>query len=191
MWHDGVTTFIASLNGERDAKPDVQQIRHPNEEGGPDGGLRSSRVDPAGTALLFASHEKLTVYENSGHDELYLYRPASETGAATLRCVSCNPNGLPATAGAYLGHNGPELPAAIGYEFENVYLPRNLSENGRRVYFQTEEAVQTDGGESSTNGKMNVYEWEEAGEGTCPAGQSEGCVYLISAGQSTSESLLR
>jgi virginiamycin B lyase len=189
VWHAGLMAFIARLNGSSDVKPDVQQRRDRGESEGPDAGFKSSRVDPAGTALLFTSHEKLVGYENAGYDELYLYRAASEAGPATLRCVSCNPDHVAADAEAYLGHDGLEV---AGPSSRNtVYLPRNLSENGGRAFFQTTETLQTEGEsgtQPSTNGQMNVYEWEEAGEGSCPAGQGEGCVYLLSTGQSTNES---
>ena len=186
--HGEETTFIATLDGRdgRDVDPawDVGVF-------GTSGHLfKSSRVDPSGTALLFTSVEKLTGYDNAGHDEVYLYRAASASTPATLRCVACNRDGVAASAEAYVNaYTYNELGEGEGgFLYENVHLPRNLSENGGRVFFETEEALQTENGEVSANGEMNVYEWEEAGEGTCPAGKSEGCVYLISSGQSTSKS---
>jgi hypothetical protein len=38
------------------------------------------------------------------------------------------------------------------------------------------------------DGMRNVYEWEAAGDGTCPSGEPGGCLYLISTGQSANDS---
>jgi hypothetical protein len=37
---------------------------------------------------------------------------------------------------------------------------------------------------------QNVYEWEQAGVGSCPAASSAGCVYLISDGRDTSSNVV-
>jgi hypothetical protein len=76
-----------------------------------------------------------------------------------------------------------ESASLIGIAGRNAYLTRNLSEDGDRVFFQTVEA-----------GQMNVHEWERAGEGSCERSSESfseptgGCHYLISTGQSGSES---
>jgi hypothetical protein len=55
-------------------------------------------------------------------------------------------------------------------------------------YQETEEPVNS--GKKvilATNYAENVYEWEQAGHGSCPAGQSSGCTFLISDGHDVSE----
>jgi hypothetical protein len=144
--------------------------------------FKTSRVSRNGKTLLFRSVARLTGYENAGHTELYRY----ETGGK-VTCVSCNPTGAAAMSGAQLGNGKEEIepPSRIV-----PVLTRNLSENGTRVFFDTEEALVT----QDKNGEMDVYEWEREGEGTCERmsesfiGSAGGCLYLISTGQSTSES---
>ena len=99
--------------------------------------------------------------------------------------MSCNPSGAPATSEAYLAGN-PSIVAAPG---RNVFLTRNLSADGSRVFFQTREAlVQRD-----KNEQTDVYEWERkgaGGSGGCSSAsasfseRSGGCLYLISTGES-------
>ncbi|HEX5983973.1 MAG TPA: hypothetical protein VFY69_07190, partial [Solirubrobacterales bacterium] len=64
-----------------------------------------------------------------------------------------------------------------------VYKPRVLSANGRRVFFDSADALVV--GDSNSRpgtgaGIADVYEWEAGGEGTCAA--AAGCLGLISSG---------
>ena len=79
-------------------------------------------------------------------------------------------------------------------------MTRNLSSDGNRVFFQTEEALVS----GDTNNQLDVYEWERAREETNPqetaatdsckrtspsfSEQDGGCLYLISTGQSAQPS---
>ncbi len=126
---------------------------------------------------MFSSPARLTGYDNAGHEELYLYNAPPKS---TLTCVSCNPSGAPASSDVYLTHDFDEGFAAPNAR--NAFLTRNLSEDGRRVFFETEEALVP----QDINGRIDVYEWEQKGEGGCPKGG--GCVYLISTGQSADNS---
>ncbi len=189
VWHEGATTpikFIATLNSFYDAG-DWNGLRV-DEESSAAEGYKSSRVAEDGKTLLFSSREKLTSYNNlpaSGicdHvpdrcDELYLYN--TRTG---LVCVSCNPRTERAGKDTFLSQNtiGPSSPVL------NTFTTRNLSADGSRVFFQTEEPLLP-----QANERMNVYEWEREGTGGCAAGEgnnSGGCLYLISSGQSASAS---
>jgi hypothetical protein len=71
--------------------------------------------------------------------------------------------------------------------------PRNLSDDGNRLFFESFEAlVPRDG-----NGKGDVYEWQRAsGQGECDTKGAElfvpdagGCLSLLSSGQSPSDSV--
>jgi hypothetical protein len=178
VWHEGHTTsFVADLGdtGGQIEENESDWTDMANTVPGPAQGGKSSRVTPEGTRLLFSANNELMGYHNEGNVELYLY------GAATgrLMCVSCAP--FPATAGTQLTDHNSFAPGV-----RNAVSPRNLSTNGGRVFFQTTETLVP----RDTNGKLDVYEWEEGGEGTCPSGRPLGCVYLISTGQSSSESYL-
>lgn len=203
-WHDPAagpaeTIFIATLLGpsgkSRRDEPDWRGYDKGGAEGsGPSGGEKSSRVTPDGRAILFSSAAKLTSYENAGNVELYLYgaqRPPLSPGNPV--CISCNALRGSAVSSAYLTSADETLTTTPSSR--NAFLTRNLSDDGDRVFFQTEEPLLP----AATNGQMNVYEWERAGaypaeSDSCePASptfepSSGGCLYLISSGQSDAPS---
>jgi hypothetical protein len=120
-------------------------------------------ASPNGALFAFESRMSLTGYDNTDakggypDPEIYLYDAAS----AELTCVSCNPSG--------------EAPAAGGAELEARYVgaPHPLFDSGR-LFFDTAEALVP----RDTNGKMDVYEYED------------GQPHLISTGTSSTESSL-
>ena len=66
----------------------------------------------------------------------------------------------------------------------NTYLPRWMASDGSKVFFDsTRPLVPQD-----TNGRMDVYEWEQDGSGDCLRGT--GCIYLLSSGTSPEPSEL-
>jgi hypothetical protein len=161
--HDGTTTFIAN------------------------GGIEAfhSRVTPDGLHLAFDSTASLTGYDNtvaSGSQcgtnlagealgaqcpEVFIYDAAS----GALRCVSCNPTGeRPIGPSMLSGVQDETKDSGAGVVFE--YLPRDLSEDGSRVFFDSNDALVP----GDTNGKRDVYEWEA------------GRLYLLSSGTSSEES---
>jgi hypothetical protein len=156
-WHDGVTTLVSGGLVGTDWLAGVHATQGV-------GGVKSSRVTPDGMTVLFSSQSQLTSYDNAGHTELYLFAAASDT----LTCVSCNPSGIVATSDAEMATGAEEI-GPDGFDF---FLTRNLSADGRRVFFDTKEALVP----QDTNGQADVYEWEG------------GRVYLISTGQSPSPS---
>ncbi len=187
-WHEGSpTVFVATLGTPSNEDNTDWLGYHKRDGGGSDVGYKGSRISTDGTRLLISSAAKLSSYDNAGYEEVYLYNAVS----GELGCVSCNPAGMPteynrtgkpATAGADLAAGGRSGPTE-SYVITNR---RNLSAEGTRVYFQTSEALLP-----QANSQMNVYEWEQEGTGGCKieeGDESGGCLYLISTGQSTSES---
>jgi sugar lactone lactonase YvrE len=197
--HDGNFDFIARLAHHGD-----QFVTDAaNWTGTPKAGFigvktfeKSARVTPDGETLLFGSHRELTDYDNEGQPMLYRYQASDQS----LACISCNPSGEPPvgvlTKDVFTSILPSSEPAAT--------LRRTLSEDGRRVFFQsTDPLVVTD-----TNGEagcpvqdsstrqaypscQDVYMWEAAGTGSCESeAQNGGCIYLISAGQNPAASLL-
>ena len=145
----------------------------------------TSRTSADGTHLAFLSTAKLTGYDNTDQStgkpdsEVYLYTAPSGGGEGTLACISCNPTG-----------ERPEGPSTIPGAIANgeaqgstdLYKPRNLSTNGARLFFDSQDAlVPTD-----ASAAPDVYEWEAQNEGTCQ--RAGGCLSLISSGQSTEAS---
>jgi hypothetical protein len=141
--------------------------------------MGTARASADGTRLLFVSSESLTGYDNidlstgEADSQVFLY---DDSGAGSLTCISCNPtNGRPIGASTVPGAN----PNGSAPDSLQVYKPRALSSNGKRVYFDSSDAlVSTD-----TNKAPDAYQWEAQGEGTCA--KPGGCVSLISGGRGT------
>jgi hypothetical protein len=182
-WHNGTTTFLVRLP---DGELDWTRAPRPglgDESIGPSGGQRSSRVTPDGTTLLFFSREKLTSYNNNGENEFYLYDAGKPLSPSNPTCVTCNPNGVIATGKPHLETSSNAL-SAKPIE-RTIVFTHNLSNDGKRVFFETGEALVPGDG----NGATDVYEWEATGAGSCASeAQNGGCLYLISTGQSLQES---
>jgi hypothetical protein len=187
LWHEGDVRFIAQLDGSgSDAKTDAA-----NWAATPTGAFpvaefqKTSRVTSDGNTLLFRSRRQLTAYDNEGVPQLYRYYVPDES----ILCVSCNPTGETPTARPTFTTISPTAiipgrPASVP--------TRVLSDDGKRVFFETTEAlVSTDvngeGGCPVLGGYLNtfplcldVYEWEAEGKGSCE--RQGGCLYLLSTG---------
>ncbi|MFL5898532.1 MAG: hypothetical protein ACJ76D_08735 [Solirubrobacterales bacterium] len=131
-----------------------------------------SRSTPDGDALLFSSRAALDGYDPEGHAEIYRY----DFAGGELDCISCNPTLAKATGEATLqsvsGEQGSPEP------FNSFVLVENLRPDGERAFFQSTEPLVV----GDIDGLQDVYEWEARGIGSCEEGN--GCLYLISSGQS-------
>lgn len=160
VWHDGDTRTIATLEGVDEEDWLSESSTFP----GFAAGGRASRVSPSGAEAIFMSHRPLNGYDNAGLPELYHYDYASES----LACVSCNPSRARATSPSFLTLSYVQNAApAIAH-----LLDRNLSADGKEVFFNSEEALVP----QDTNAQMDVYEWKQEGSG--------GSLHLISTGRS-------
>lgn len=182
---EGKATFVATVTardveGEKVGSglqvdglglwPEVVRARQPARD--------PSRLNGDGSVLLFQSRANLDDYDPNGSPQIYRYDDLADR----LHCVSCIPTEVAATGGASLetfgsgqSHNKPF--SAYGF------VP-NLSLDGRRVFFQSQEALVA----SDSNGVQDVYEWEEDGVGSCE--RTGGCVYLISSGHGAGDNYL-
>jgi hypothetical protein len=106
----------------------------------------SSRVTPDGMHVAFTANTSLTGYPDAGHTEAYLYSAAT----GELACASCNPSGEPAASNAKIDgtNTAPRL-------------PRNLSDDGARLFFTTGEALVP----RDSNGLEDIYEYDAASGG--------------------------
>ncbi len=163
LWHEGATVKVA------EAPQAAEPSSYPPTTG-------TARVSADGDKLVFPSLAQLTDYNNGNNKsgdpeaEVYLYEAAAEE----LRCVSCRPNGLRPGASSGIPGSNPNGAAA---GVTNLYKPRVLSADGRRVLFNTEDPLVS----SDSNRENDVYQWEADGEGTCA--KASGCVTLISSGR--------
>lgn len=137
-----------------------------------------SRVTPDGSVLLFQSRANLDGYDPAGSPQIYRYDDVTDR----LHCISCIPTGAPASGGA-----GLQSIRAVALERAPMtafgFVP-NLRADGLRVFFESKEALVV----ADTDGVQDVYEWEEAGVGSCD--RTGGCVYLISSGHSVRDNYL-
>jgi hypothetical protein len=164
LWQSGTTRTVAPGAGATDASD------YPPATG-------TSRVSAGGTRLLFVATATLTGYDNKDQNsgvldsQVYLY---DATGAGSLTCVSCNPT--------FARPTGPStIPGAIANGTApgstQAYKPRALSADGRRVFFESSDAIAS----TDTNNSVDVYQWEAQGTGSCA--KAGGCIALISDGR--------
>jgi hypothetical protein len=203
LWHNGVISLITTT-GSNDYS-----------DGGGSEGLQegssfikgehlleagASRVSPDGRYLAVESSEPLTGYDNKPLQagacksvtsfwaesvfedktgrcvEVYEY----DAGIGRLTCASCNPRGLPPVGDSVVPmavHNVVENP---GWQSSTVQQ-RYLLDNGRLFFDSTDVLLP-----QASNGKLNVYEYEPGGMGSCQ--REGGCIWLISSGTSNENS---
>jgi Tol biopolymer transport system component len=166
--HGGVTAFVATLS----------PLDTPTTEGFTE--PLPAEVTPDGHHLVFQTVQSLTGYANNSGvcrqtgeivpcAEIYVYN----SDAHQVLCASCNPSGASPVAG----------PAVLeGRGLRQPYLPRWISGDGSRVFFDSSEPLVP----QDVNRRQDVYEWEQQGIGGCQ--RSGGCVSLLSGGTSTDES---
>ena len=155
----------------------------------------TARVSADGQRLLFLSQARLSGYDNTPAEPadcgqviagVFKTEPCQEVffydvGSHEFVCLSCNrtgerPEGSSTIPGAIA--NGREAAAAPGQIVTDAYKPRVLSANGRRLFFDSRDALLL----QDTDKAPDVYEWEAQGEGSCQ--QAVGCLSLVSSGRS-------
>jgi hypothetical protein len=117
------------------------------------------QASPDGRYILVTTDRRLTDDDNGGSAQVYRY----DADARDWLCVSCRPDGTRSQASAQ--PNGGS--SALG----STDRMRNVLDNGR-VFFESRDALVPE----DTNGKQDVYEWED------------GRTALISGGRSTTDS---
>jgi hypothetical protein len=137
------------------------------------------QVSADGERFAFLSKASLSGYDNtdlnSGEADAEVYLYDSEAAPAeALRCLSCNP-----TEERPLGPSTiPGVtPNGTGPNATRSYEPRALVAGGRRVFFDSADALVL----SDTDNAPDVYEWEAQGTGGCAA--APGCLALLSKGR--------
>jgi hypothetical protein len=172
LWHDGTLRYVGALTGGSDA------VLHPLIElNAGQHFAKPSRVSPDGRHLLFTDLGD-PVFGTAGYDqgdcsvppspsvacvELYLY----DAGSGSVNCVSCNPDGAPATADARVTA-GERQTDGRGSAHNTNHLNNPMTADGKRVFFSTAEALVPE----DTNGTEDAYEYDAA----------NGKVSLLSSG---------
>jgi len=153
LWHEGSVHFIATL-AEGDTRnwgsfmPEI-----------------SSEVSPDGRHVLLSSAARLTSYDNTDvvtgepDTEVYLYSADEDR----LACVSCRPDGAAPTSSTSI------VPFSAALLNPTRYERRYITDDGNSVVFDTTEPLVP----RDTNGKRDVYEFDEGGLHLLSTGSSE------------------
>jgi hypothetical protein len=94
-----------------------------------------------GSHFVFGSSQRLTAFDNAGHNEIYLYDRAE----GSLRCLSCAPDG-----------HVPSGDAAL-HSLLEPGNPRRITSDGSMVPFQTSDPLLPE----DVNGVTDVYLWNQ------------------------------
>ncbi len=189
LWHAGTSTLIATDLSPEDSGNQTSPIPpYAGSEDSPEVGdwvgqigLRTSEVTPDGKAAVFMSNRSLPMvgyphgYPSEGEEEVYVYEAE---GGGSLFCVSCDRSGEAPPVRVY------GAAAFLPVSWMTTEQPQVISDDGGRVFFDSAEPLVP----QDANGKLDVYEWERDGAGSCH--EREGCVYLLSGGTSSSSSWL-
>lgn len=195
--HDGVTKLVAVLSSED--RTDWSNAL----------GQQPVRVSQDGKWVEFMSARSLTGYDNldavSGRPDAEVYLYDASTGH--LACASCDPTGARPLGAEYRkleeglvggpretweqhGWVAANVPGWVQYSLKGTAAqPRYLSGSGRLFFNSGDALVPQD-----VDGTQDVYEYEPPGVGDCTTAsttfneRSGGCVALISAGTSATES---
>ena len=135
---------------------------------------RDARITADGDRLLFASSARLTSYDNAGSRQVYLY----DADSGDLTCVSCPPPGTAPAGDAGLFPVNPNAEISTPYR-----LPRNLSDDGSTVVFETEDALSP----RDSNGKPDVYLWRQGELSLITSGQGVAGSRLVDASTDASD----
>lgn len=119
-----------------------------------EGGITPARASADGNVFMFESNSKFPQFnDGGGHRQIFRY----EVSSKELTCVSCPPAGVNPTG---------DIETPIASAPITIQPNRDMSEDGSRIFFDTPDPLVG----ADTNGKRDVYEWEN------------GHVYLITAG---------
>lgn len=188
--HEGSTTFIATLDtATHEHYGDSCDWMSQECTAFPLAGGVTARASANGRFIGFDSDESLTGYDNAGpscvpiadtREQVFGFEPGLceevfvyDATAGSLSCVSCDPNGATPTGPAMI-----HFPAAVSQdgEMRNTYPQRNVSDGGQ-VFFETPDALVA----GDTDGKRDVYEYENGAPFLISSGKSEADSYFLDA----------
>ena len=113
--------------------------------------FRSARVDGDGSRLVFESHAAPTADGTGQTRQIYLY----DYDTDRLSCVSCPQGDTPAGGDSWLFFPPDLGPGAIVAPQMPYRLSRNISADGKRVFFETAQRLVV----GDVNGQPDVYMW--------------------------------
>ena len=188
MSHEGKSTFVVTLEANDDQFLGTAYGQNRGSIAGDwrtEPGLRTAQVALSGGLVTFMSRRAVTGYDN--HLVYFHSRKSNETlnvdlpevfvydaSSQRIACASCAPTGAPPvqTAEEWEDTTGGH----VGVGGNNTFMSRWINAEGTRVFFDSSQPLVP----RDTNHRQDVYEWESNGTGGCS--QAEGCVDLLSGG---------
>jgi hypothetical protein len=157
LWHEGVTTYIATLSAADNEFSGDLFPSHKMQVGDWVGNIANTtaRVTPDGRHLVFMALEQLTQQATGGQSEVYVY--SADEGSLT--CESCLPTGGAASA-----------PSVLFPSETNGFQPRWITDDGKKVFFDSKQALVA----SDKNSSWDVYEGESGGPHLISGGTDPG-----------------
>jgi WD40-like Beta Propeller Repeat len=183
LWKEGEVRHLGTLDSANDAR--MWQLVWV------DTGGRAARVTPDGERLLFASYAPPAnfgvTYDATEESQeacgsptaldrcrqIYLY----DAGDDRFTCLTCVPGAALSGDANLFGNSRPRGPEP--QEDTPLSLPRNLSSDGRRAFFETDRPLVA----ADKNATIDVYEWEDRDL------DGQGELRLVSSGRGTDHSL--
>jgi hypothetical protein len=134
LYDHGTLAFVELITSQDVAQVTVRQ-----------GLAVSSQATPDGSHLLFSSRANIIGDDAGTVPEAYLY--SAEEGTTT--CLSCRRDGLPSV---------DDQPTPLRTNYNNaLQAGRVLSDDGRRAFFTTMDALTPD----AVDGRTNIYVWDQ------------------------------
>ena len=168
-WQEGGTfAYLGRFDSASLAKPNTPRTAWPFPKLS-----RTSRVTPDGQFVLFMARRDdgfvgvggFSGYEHENLRQVYLYSAPS----GRLLCVSCNPRASAATGDAFT-----DIKTQVSASAHTQHLSHALSDDGRRVFFSTPEALVAE----DSNGRWDAYKYDVP----------SGTLHLISSGKDPADS---
>ncbi len=151
VWHDGTVRYVGPLT--------------PLSGGSDEPAARTSFASADGGAFVFQTTATVRGFAATSPATLRVFRYDAPSGEIT--CVSCLPDGTASGVDADAGM------VAFGiFKMFSNRLQNSVSDDGRRVFFQTEARLLA----ADENDRYDVYQWQDEE------------LSLISSGRSTSDS---
>jgi len=163
---------------------------------------RPANVSPDGRFLVFLSHGDLTADDTGRSGARQVFRYDAVTGVLNRVSVGdggFNDDGNSSSPSPCNSGKGFEtrcsLDAGLAQAYETGRSGPSMSADGSRVFFVSpvgltakalDDVKIAEGSEGQPVFAENVYEWEQAGAGSCPVVRLAGCVFLISDGRDVS-----
>jgi hypothetical protein len=173
LWEDdgtakGKSRFVATLSAA-DSSNWLRQT-----------GAWSARTAADGRYLVFQSEANIPGSASGSGRQVYRYDADAAAGAGELACVSCNPRG-----------DVPRGPSSIPSHARLMSVQRweharALSEDGRRVFFNSEDALVA----RDTNGEPDAYMWEAGEVSLLSTGTSSTASWFYNASSSGDDAFI-